>query len=598
MLNVPTEVQALFKADSVFKNFRVHFPNGENADLTNDDIVSESVSFTESICSAQVFQFGLSERSEIEFECVGVQNIYGMTIECAIEIEVASLGAEWLFQQWQEVHAREEAGTWKWLDCQVVSPYQGHIMYRVPYGRFIVESCPRSQGAMKHRRVDAFSVVGGQKVELSPFLKFKFNAPLYQNEKSMIQNVPLLLACNKNDISDITVTETELETNSTASSYDVVRPISWYDGDTLHTISFRRSGAMTYFGQIKNWMFDTMLRSDRDSLFRVVCDVDYSTITPVLDRLNELNAPTDVINIVRSVLTVFYYADSDTRYGNKVVYAFENAEDTGYLYAFANETGSYGICFKNSGCDRAVIDLGTTSSESFNIGETVSNLHAYQYTLTDPDMLNQTIEVTATGAYGYLSTYTDALDFASLVDGYTEIHGQFRRPSRNGDAEYVTVSKSEPVAMTPAEYSELWWDEFDVEPVGTITATYKDVDAGQEQIVTYDVGTGQSTYTMNDNYFLKSLNLSAADLTGQTLEEYVKALLDENFVPKLQDVSFVPVTLDAIGLPYIEAGDYLEIDDADGGTVGTYVLSRTLSGIQVLTDSIESKGGEVLGNGS
>jgi hypothetical protein len=152
--------------------------------------------------------------------------------------------------------------------------------------------------------------------------------------------------------------------------------------------------------------------------------------------------------------------------------------------------------------------------------------------------------------------------------------------------------------MTPEEYSELWWDEYDIEPVGTVTATYNDVDAGQEQTVVFPSGTGQSQYLMNDNYFLKNLNVSESSLTGQTLDEYVLSLLESNFIPKLSDIAFTPVTLDAIGLPYLEAGDYLEIDNADGGTVGTYILTRTISGIQTLTDSIESKGGEVMGNGS
>lgn len=583
MLNVPTEVQALFKTDSVFKNFHVHFPNGENADLTNDDIVSESVSFTESICSAQVFQFGLSERSEIEFECVGVQNIYGMTIECAIEICVDSLGATWISD-----HA--PTGTEDFLDLQVCT-YDGRNMYRVPYGRFIVESCPRSQGAMKHRRVDAFSVVGGQKVDLSPFLNFKFNIPLGYDvvTKTMTQNVPLLLACNKNDISDIPVTETELETYD-LSNVTVPR-ISWMDGDISCALVIGDTSDTV--GHIRSWSIDSV---DSANLFRLVCDVDYTTVTPVLDRMAELNAPPNAIKCAKSVLTVYYSANTMYDFV-KSSHAFEDPSDTGYLYAYAHDyPASHGIVYNSRGYN-VRIRIGSTT-ETFTVGQTVTNQHAYKYTLTDADMLKQNIEITATGVMDGYNTYTDALDFASLVDGYTEIHGQFRRPSRNGDAEYVTVSKSAPVAMTPAEYSDLWWDEFDVDPVGTITATYKDVDAGQEQVVTYDVGTGQSTYTMNDNYFLKSLNIPASSLTGQTLEEYVGAMLEENFVPKLPDVSFVPVTLDAIGLPYIEAGDYLEIDDADGGTVGTYVLSRTLSGIQVLTDSIESKGGEVLGNGS
>ena len=47
MLNIPTEVIELFKSDSIPKVFHVRFPNGEYRDLTNADIVSESVSFDE-----------------------------------------------------------------------------------------------------------------------------------------------------------------------------------------------------------------------------------------------------------------------------------------------------------------------------------------------------------------------------------------------------------------------------------------------------------------------------------------------------------------------------------------------------------------------
>ena len=77
MLNIPDSVKAPYKQDGVRKNFRAHFPGGELPDITNDNIVQESVKFTESICSQDVFKFGLTEASVIEFETVGVANMYG-----------------------------------------------------------------------------------------------------------------------------------------------------------------------------------------------------------------------------------------------------------------------------------------------------------------------------------------------------------------------------------------------------------------------------------------------------------------------------------------------------------------------------------------
>ena len=89
MLNIPESVKTLFKRDGVRKNFRVHFPNGELSDITNENVVQESVKFTESLCSQDVLKFGLTEASVIEFETVGIGNMYGMTIECGIEIDLS-----------------------------------------------------------------------------------------------------------------------------------------------------------------------------------------------------------------------------------------------------------------------------------------------------------------------------------------------------------------------------------------------------------------------------------------------------------------------------------------------------------------------------
>lgn len=87
MLTIPSEIRNLLKSDSVNKNFRVHFPNGERADITNDNIVDDSITFGESICSSEQLQFGLCETPTLEFETVGVENIKGAVIECSMEVE-------------------------------------------------------------------------------------------------------------------------------------------------------------------------------------------------------------------------------------------------------------------------------------------------------------------------------------------------------------------------------------------------------------------------------------------------------------------------------------------------------------------------------
>ena len=88
MLDIPSVVTARLKSDTVKKNFRVQFPNGEYNDITNENIVYESVRFSESICSQDTFRFGLAESSRIEFETVGIGNMLGMQIACFCEVDL------------------------------------------------------------------------------------------------------------------------------------------------------------------------------------------------------------------------------------------------------------------------------------------------------------------------------------------------------------------------------------------------------------------------------------------------------------------------------------------------------------------------------
>ena len=71
----PKKIEELYHTDSVFKNIRISFPNGERSDICNDQIVQDSVRFTESICSRDQIKFGIAEVPMFECEVVHVGNI-------------------------------------------------------------------------------------------------------------------------------------------------------------------------------------------------------------------------------------------------------------------------------------------------------------------------------------------------------------------------------------------------------------------------------------------------------------------------------------------------------------------------------------------
>lgn len=137
MIIVPDEIKTLFKQDSVRKNFRISFPNGEYSDLVNKDIVSESVTFTESVGSTNGLKFGLCEGATLEFDTFFNHNIRNLKIYAEIEIDISSLDQEFI----------TEYGT--------TSDDVDYTYYSIPYGYFYVDSCKRN-AQNNQRRVVAY----------------------------------------------------------------------------------------------------------------------------------------------------------------------------------------------------------------------------------------------------------------------------------------------------------------------------------------------------------------------------------------------------------------------------------------------------------
>jgi hypothetical protein len=94
---------------------------------------------------------------------------------------------------------------------------------------------------------------------------------------------------------------------------------------------------------------------------------------------------------------------------------------------------------------------------------------------------------------------------------------------------------------------------------------------------------------MTDNYLLNNLS-------GLTQSD-VFELIDTYFVPNISAVNFLPYEMTALNIPYFEPGDYVQIDNGDGGTVDTFILSRNISGIQTLYDDSEASSGKLDGEG-
>ena len=198
--------------------------------------------------------------------------------------------------------------------------------------------------------------------------------------------------------------------------------------------------------------------------------------------------------------------------------------------------------------------------------------------------------ISATGAVqtGYpaiptMYSFVGAFPYAEIVTGLFELYGAFGMTGRNGGISKHVLDDSSPYSMPRSQYSELWFDEYDVSAIGQIIYDFNGSDGSETYMLR--LGTGQSVYDLSGNAILAVIPTTQAE-AAEMITTY--------FVPNIGGVDFTPIELSAKGLPWLEVGDAVEVITEDGETVLSYILERTLSGIQSLRDEITSTGGELI----
>ena len=568
MLNVPESVKALFKQDGIRKNFRVHFPGGELPDITNDNVVHESVRFTESLCSQDVLKFGLTEASVLEFETVGVGNMYGMTIEAGIEIDLSSLSAAEL--------AEIEAGSWDGVYVPESDTDLGFPFFRVPYGVFRVESCPRDHQAMAHRRVQAYGKMN-EMLKLSPLEEQKLALYASNNESftgdlrnALFGNIAYY---NPDILTEQGYTKTPVSATAWNSSsqvrigtttLEILESTRTYSGDSL--FSLETGDYDPRYEEAIEWLdANYPIGSQRVTYKGEV--IECSNYSELFDAI-----PYPLKNAAWWELR-----GADT--GSRIIP--KNLLTGQIVWAYRGENRVY-INLHNV----TAIRLKDAQGAIINTWVAENDVDVYRHETTAvaiPITFESTLRTTtASGAtyYAYFNSYS----LIDLMNGYLELSANFGRVNRLGTFGKLMLSDANPVAVNPQDYDRFWWDEYDVLPIGTIKYTLSVENADGEN--EYQFGDGLSVYDMTDNDMLKRMPEATTDS--------VEAILDEQFIPNLGPIAFTPIDLSMKGLPYLEAGDYLAVTAEDGMIANSFAMRQTISGIQVLTAEIESTSGEII----
>ena len=205
--------------------------------------------------------------------------------------------------------------------------------------------------------------------------------------------------------------------------------------------------------------------------------------------------------------------------------------------------------------------LFPTGDETYTLKQFRSSLLAYlgieevDQTLPNDDMtVTKTIEPTQ-------------ISGRTVLEATVELNGAFGHINRQGEFVRIVLPKlidSTPEEITKDIYMTVKFEEYEVRPVDKLQVRSEEDDIGA--IYGEDI----NTYVIQGNFLLY----------GKAAEEL--QTIAENVSVNIFGRTYRPYTAESIGLPYLEVGD----------TVVSYILQRTLTGIQALKDEFEAPGSE------
>lgn len=556
MLNIPKEVKELFEKDSVRKNVRIHFPNGERADITNSNLIAESFSFTESVMSQSEFRFGLCEASMVEFECFGVENIKDYEIEVFHEIDISSLGEEFI----------DEYGM---TSEDVAFPY-----YRVPYGKFTVDEALR-QADMVRRKVTAYGKMvenlKPNEIELAKS-EVTYTASISMQKKYDIDLIKYLYS-NSNFKGEIP--------NSTISdAYSNSTYIAKFCKDN-YTLEVTNISVYEEFGD--NNLFKVTLGERILS----VEDVFYK----IWEYLSEIRFPhiewffEDWDSILKKIAT------DRIEIGNKSLFLKNDM----YIYG-GSIMGIYiPISF-------AIYDINGNKEKEFVIrNNDLSNIEKVEFNA--PQIIISYPLKKVGSSYAIKDMPYDQL--SKDIEEAIELQGKFGKVDRYGNFQMISVNNK--FGLTPSKtlvpsntlvprgikgevlqkgnYSSLWYDDFKTKPYDRVSVSYKNADEEEMYAEHLIVDIESDTYNASD-YQAYSLTENTLIQNGTFTEAQINEIL-ETVAESLIGLQYMPFEMDCVGLPYLEAGDAVLIE-TQNGNFQTLVLDRRIDGIQSLKDNLNA----------
>lgn len=533
MINIDTRIKELFKKEttgSVYNNVRIIVEDGTV--IENDHIVGESLKMTERICSSQTLKFGVCEAKTLEIECFDIENIKGKNIKVNIE-----------------------------------KVKDGDVVGIVPYGDFHVSSCKKdavsgcrqivAYDAMKSSTLDKdMHEVFNERIEAGQQSPFEAQS-IFQIEREMLKKLGL----NKKETKTL---ETKWYYGTTSEN--------WFDSDEKG-----------YHAYVKRHYLDHEFEKEKYYRFMIPAELQEKRLKRIQDYLD------------RSTIK---FSGSDAFWLNQLCY-MEINDGNGHSESFIGDDKK-----EYTNVSRATIYVASRVEIRTGTQTNYSTIRTFDFGYEDALQQAIVYELKLNAIErARLKTGIESVTLRNILESMYEMKGKFGRINREtGEVEDISLNNGaihpleslfphsglHPSGAAATASNEIienaWFSENEDKKIGIITINYLTEKDGKSEKAIYTKEFDESAngrYEVKGNWILDNIAM-----TEEEIDEIANEMIEE-----IRGVEITAFSARMIGLPYIEAGDMIEI--ADGNTRRKcYIFERTITGIQGMEDEMSALGGD------
>lgn len=168
----------------------------------------------------------------------------------------------------------------------------------------------------------------------------------------------------------------------------------------------------------------------------------------------------------------------------------------------------------------------------------------------------------------------DELSGSQVLNAICEINGCLGRVGRTGQFEFTYLESASPITISKNHYISADYQDYIVSQIDKLQIRQDEDDIGSI------VGTGSNTYVIENNFLVYGKD--AAQLKA----------IATNVFNRIKGITYRPAEISSAGNPCIEVGDAIKLS-TKYAELTTYVLERSLKGVQALTDSFTAQGEQI-----